>query len=125
MAPSVYPWSKYEYLQDWPTWITDNSLDIIIPQIYRYNISSYSTTLSDNLKLLDKNKQNKFYAGVLIGIGSNTTINLSNLKEEIAINKAYNLSGEVYFYHESLKNAEVQQILIGSMMKKGKKVSNE
>jgi len=27
MAPSVYPWSKNEYLQDWPTWLSNGWAD--------------------------------------------------------------------------------------------------
>lgn len=37
MAPSVFPWSKDEYLQDWPTWLNEGYVDYIFPQIYRYD----------------------------------------------------------------------------------------
>lgn len=78
MSPSVYPWSKYEYLQDWPSWISNRYIDYVIPQIYRYDIKSYESTLKENLKYTESTK--KFYAGVLIGLGGNTTVNAKNLE---------------------------------------------
>ena len=38
MAPSIYPWSEEEYLQDWPTWMQKGYVDLVCPQVYRYNI---------------------------------------------------------------------------------------
>lgn len=52
MSPSVYPWSKYEYLQDWPNWVNNNLVDAIIPQVYRYSVSAYSDTLQQNLQVV-------------------------------------------------------------------------
>ena len=40
LAPSVYPWSKEQYLQDWPQWLKDGSMDELIPQNYRWDIQS-------------------------------------------------------------------------------------
>jgi uncharacterized lipoprotein YddW (UPF0748 family) len=38
VAPSPYPWSVTEYLQDWPTWVKYNWVDAVIPQCYRYSL---------------------------------------------------------------------------------------
>ena len=32
MAPSVWPWSRDNYLQDWPAWLDSNYVDIVHPQ---------------------------------------------------------------------------------------------
>ena len=50
MAPSSYPWAKYEYLQDWPTWVNSGWVEAVLPQIYRYNANDYLLTLQQNLK---------------------------------------------------------------------------
>lgn len=99
MAPSVYPWSKYEYLQDWPTWVQRKQVDAIIPQIYRYNTAAYLDTLQQNLNLVEASQRNLFYSGILVGVGSNTTVNAKILADCLQINKALNINGESYFYH--------------------------
>ena len=111
MAPSVYPWAKNQYLQDWPTWVNNNWVDNIFPQIYRYDINAYETTLSDSLTYVNEKYRNKLYPGVLIGVGGNKTANLPILKEMIEVNRKYGINGEVFFYYESLTNDEVFSII--------------
>ncbi|MFW5725396.1 MAG: glycoside hydrolase family 10 protein, partial [Bacteroidota bacterium] len=45
MSPSIFPWAKEEYLQDWPTWVNSGYVDMIVPQVYRRDIEAYSRTL--------------------------------------------------------------------------------
>ena len=47
LSPSVYDWSKREYLQDSPEWIRRGQVDILHPQAYRYAIERYLTTVDD------------------------------------------------------------------------------
>ena len=47
MAPSIYPWSKENYLQDWPTWLRQGYVDVVCPQVYRYDIEAYSRALRE------------------------------------------------------------------------------
>ena len=54
MAPSSYPWAKYEYLQDWPTWVNSGWVDAILPQIYRYDPNLYQQTLRENLNYVNE-----------------------------------------------------------------------
>lgn len=35
MSPTTFPFSKEEYLQDWPVWVENGWTDIILPQVYR------------------------------------------------------------------------------------------
>ena len=44
-APSVYPWSLEEHLQDWPAWVNGGWGDLVLPQVYRYGIDDYMRTL--------------------------------------------------------------------------------
>lgn len=101
MAPSVYPWSKTEYLQDWPQWINDGYVDMICPQVYRKDSSSYLTTLVQNLELVNTDKRHLFYPGVLIQVNDiNPSKDLFNYM--IQTNRHHNISGEVFFFYEGL-----------------------
>jgi uncharacterized lipoprotein YddW (UPF0748 family) len=105
MAPSVYPWSKEEYLQDWPTWVNEGYVDMICPQIYRKDSLSYKNTLEANLRLVNNNKKHLFYPGVLIQVN-----NIQPSKElfsfMIDCNRINNLEGEVFFFYEGLDTFE-------------------
>ncbi len=102
MAPSIYPWSKEEYLQDWPTWVQKGWVDQIIPQVYRYDITSYSTTLKSNLKFMPKDKLDLFVPGVLLQVDDYTP-SKQFLKEMVMTNRELGLKGEVFFFYEGLK----------------------
>lgn len=103
MAPSVYPWSKEEYLQDWPEWIKRGLVELIIPQIYRYNISDYTNVLNQILEeqLSDKDI-NKFYPGVLLKVGSYQP-DENFLTQMITENRKNKIYGEVFFFYEGIK----------------------
>lgn len=111
MAPSVYPWSKYEYLQDWPSWVQNNLTDVVLPQIYRYTTTAYIDTLKNNLNLLNESQKKTFFPGVLIGVGGNTVVNAKILADCLQYNRAIGIQGESFFYHESLNDQRVAEII--------------
>lgn len=103
MAPSIYPWSKEEYLQDWPEWIRKGLVDLVIPQIYRYKIQDYRSALKEIIsKQVSKDNLRKFYPGVLLKIGSYQP-DEKFLREMIKENRKYNIYGEVFFFYEGIK----------------------
>jgi uncharacterized lipoprotein YddW (UPF0748 family) len=103
MAPSIYPWSKEEYLQDWPEWVRRGLVELIIPQVYRYNINDYSSALSEILEYqIDEKDLNKIYPGVLLKVGSYQPEE-SFLREMISENRKNKIYGEVFFFYEGIK----------------------
>uniref|UniRef100_A0A832G5Z5 Glycosyl hydrolase-like 10 domain-containing protein n=1 Tax=Ignavibacterium album TaxID=591197 RepID=A0A832G5Z5_9BACT len=103
MAPSIYPWSKEEYLQDWPEWVRRGLVELIIPQVYRYNINDYSSALNEILEYqIDEKDLYKFYPGVLLKVGSYQP-NESFLREMISENRKNKIYGEVFFFYEGIK----------------------
>lgn len=102
MAPSIHPWAKEEYLQDWPTWLEKGYCDYVIPQVYRKTIESYTSTLEAQLKFLPENQKNKFFSGVLLQVNG---INPSQefLKAMIDTNRKMGIQGESFFFYEGLK----------------------
>ena len=105
MAPSVYPWSKEQYLQDWPQWLADGSLDELIPQNYRWDIESYELTLEELVTSYKAAKQPnasvRFATGIIIKSGDRFN-DYSYVKEAIDINRKNGVQGEVYFFYEGL-----------------------
>jgi uncharacterized lipoprotein YddW (UPF0748 family) len=103
MAPSVYPWSKEEYLQDWPTWMKNGWVDQVIPQIYRYKMDQYIQTLDEILaSQIEKDKKAKFYPGLLLKVG-NYYPSQQMLDAMITENRKRGVNGEVFFFYEGLK----------------------
>lgn len=102
MAPSIYPWSKEEYLQNWPTWVENGWVDAIIPQIYRYNITTYNEALRSNLDFVSDENRSKFIPGVLLKVDDYSPSE-SFLKEMIQSNRSNGLKDEVFFFYEGFK----------------------
>lgn len=102
MAPSIYPFSLTEYLQDWPTWVDSSWVDGVIPQIYRYDIAAYKTTLQAQ-KPYFKTKMDLFTPGVLLKSGS-TLQSDQFVTEMVQANRAEGLKGEVFFFYEGVKD---------------------
>jgi uncharacterized lipoprotein YddW (UPF0748 family) len=106
-APTVSPWGKTNYLQDWPTWLDKKYCDYVIPQLYRYDIDGYEATLKSQIAAIKNSAdKNKFYAGVLIQSG---TWNASNdyVNQMVNKNRANGVGGDCFFFFEGLKyNAE-------------------
>jgi uncharacterized lipoprotein YddW (UPF0748 family) len=103
MAPSIYPWSEEEYLQDWPTWMQKGYVDLICPQVYRYNIDDYSSALRLIAKeQIDKKDFHKFYPGLLIKVGDYYPTE-KFLKQMIDEDRKQNINGEVFFFYEGIK----------------------
>lgn len=103
MAPSIHPWAKENYLQDWPTWLEKDYCDMVIPQLYRYNIEAYTQVLKDQISFVkDSTKLSRLYGGVLIQSGTwNPTVGY--LDSMIVANREHGIKGEIFFFYEGLK----------------------
>lgn len=103
MAPSIFPWSKEEYLQDWPAWLRDGLVDMVCPQIYRYDIKDYVKSLDLIVnKQIRREDLKKFFPGVLLKLGTYYPAE-DYLKSVISENRKRGVEGEVYFFYEGLK----------------------
>lgn len=103
MAPSIFPWSKEEYLQDWVSWVKEGLVDLVIPQLYRYSLKEYSIALKEVLsKQVPQNKLSTFYPGMLLKVGKYYPTK-KFLAEMIEVNRKNNVNGEVFFFYEGIK----------------------
>lgn len=104
-APSVYPWSYDEYLQDWPNWLRGGYADQVIPQAYRYDIALYRETIGEIIAQRDQLPAAvgaRIYPGVLMNVGE-YVIPPDFLVEALAYHRAQGFRGEVFFFYEGLR----------------------
>ena len=103
MAPSIYPWSEENYLQNWPEWLNMGLVDLIIPQVYRYELDAYEREMDKILgQQLHPADKARFYPGVLLQVNDyNPTEEL--LDGFIACNRRHGIQGEVFFFFEGIK----------------------
>lgn len=105
-SPSIYPWSKFEYLQDWPTWVANGWVDEICPQVYRYNIKDYRSALDAIIDEQVAPEQRKILApGILLKVGDYIASD-TLLRQMVEHNRSHGLRGEVFFFYEGLKHQE-------------------
>lgn len=102
MSPSIFPWAKEEYLQDWPTWVNFGYVDMIVPQVYRRDSLAYTRTLEAQLRYVLPEKRHLLYPGVLIRVGD-WQPSRELLRYKLEENRRLGMQGEVHFFYEGLE----------------------
>lgn len=103
-APSIYPWAKEQYLQDWPAWLRGGYADEVLPQLYRYDINAYEKILKELDTQLTPAQKKKVFPGILTSLGDGYRVSPKMYLQMIALNRKYGFNGECTFYYEGLKN---------------------
>ncbi|MBD2412135.1 hypothetical protein FACHB389_03725 [Nostoc calcicola FACHB-389] len=103
IAPNIHDWAFQEYLQDSPTWLKRGIVDMIHPQIYRRDFSSYRA-IADQLvtQQFTDTTLSKLAPGILMKLGS-YCISLEYLVRAIEYNRQVGIQGEVFFFYEGLR----------------------
>ncbi len=102
MAPSIHPWAKEQYLQDWPAWMAKGYVDYVCPQVYRYNMKAYTATLREQIKWLKNGEKERFFPGVLLQVNGKSPTE-GFLDSMIVENRKNGIKGECFFFFEGLK----------------------
>lgn len=102
-APSVWPWSREHYLQDWPRWAREGWGDEFCPQVYRYRLDAYRDTLAQMKSQVPPEALSKVHPGVLVALADGYDIPSEQVREMVAANRALGFEGEVFFYYEGLR----------------------
>ena len=105
-APSIYPWSKEHYLQDWPTWLAEGYTDVVMPQVYRYNYDAYCKTLDALVEQVGPENLNRVFPGVLTSLADGYLIREGLLDSCIQYNRSKGIRGEAFFYFEGIRRSE-------------------
>ena len=103
-APSIYPWSKEQYLQDWPAWLQGGYADEVLPQLYRYDITAYEKIVKELSGQLTAAQKKKVFPGILTSLGDGYRVSSKMYLQMIALNRKYGFTGECNFYYEGLKD---------------------
>ncbi len=102
-APSIYPWSKEEYLQDWPRWVDSGWVDFVCPQVYRYELERYEGELKKIVgDQIAPHNHSRLFPGILLRVGDYFASD-SLLTQMIQANRTHGIQGEVFFYYEGMK----------------------
>lgn len=101
-APSVHPWAKDEYLQDWPSWLDKGYTDLVLPQHYRYDFAAYKATLAQQLSYLKPQHKSKFYPGILIQ-NADYNPSIQFMTDMINENRRNGINGESFWFFEGVK----------------------
>jgi uncharacterized lipoprotein YddW (UPF0748 family) len=102
-APSIFPWSKEQYLQDWPAWLNGGYADYILPQLYRYNVEAYEKILKELSTQVSTKQKKKIFPGILTSLGDGYRVKDEMLHQIIKLNRQYGFEGECMFYFETLR----------------------
>ena len=102
-APSIYPWCKEQYLQDWPAWLNGGYADYLLPQLYRYDIAAYEKILKELSTQVTSKQKNKIFPGLLTSLGDGYRVKEDMLLQMIKLNRQYGFKGECLFYFETLR----------------------
>ncbi len=113
MAPSAYPWSIQEYLQDTQAWIDQGLVDLIHPQLYSRDFPGYKQMIDRLVTQQFTPLQLRSLApGVLLKVGSYRS-SPELLLQTIQYNRDRGIQGEVFFFYEGLRenNDALAQVL--------------
>jgi uncharacterized lipoprotein YddW (UPF0748 family) len=103
MAPSIYPWCRDEFLQDWPMWVKNGWVELVTPQVYRKDIVLYENIIREMAqKHIAPQHHNIISPGLLTRLSDGYQADAALLKQMIAVNRKYGFGGEVYFFNEGV-----------------------
>ena len=102
-APVSYPRSFKFYLQDIPQWIEKGYVDLLVPQIYYWQVPAYKKQLRSTITKYPSWKANDITVvpGIALKFG-NQHNDFDFVNQAIGFNREMNLPGEIYFYYEGL-----------------------
>ena len=111
-SPSVWPWSRENYLQDWPAWIANGYADIVHPQLYPpppRSVDAYrslvhdmiGTVPGDFLGYIPSDQRENLYPGLLIKAGSDL-VDPDRVLAMMEVHRNLGLDGESFFFYEGL-----------------------
>lgn len=101
VSPSPYPFGFNEYLQDVPTWISREIVDLVHPQLYRRDLDEYKALVDDLVDRFGQENLSKISPGILIRSGD-YQITPDILWQSIRHNRRSGIRGEVLFFFEGL-----------------------
>ncbi|MCE1202242.1 MAG: family 10 glycosylhydrolase [Bacteroidia bacterium] len=112
-SPNPYPWAFENLMQEWPVWLSQNNVQVMMVQCYRYTIQGYRSTVDEMLNYFmansDGNKQRLAPGLILYGSAGLTDPEL--IAEQIKYNRQVGIPGESFFYNTPLGDARIRKVI--------------
>ncbi len=102
LSPAVYPFCLNNLLQDSVAWIEKGLVDLIHPQIYRSDFSSYNREVKKIIKTYDRDSLTKFAPGIAF-TANGKDLTTQDLSKCLKTNHDRAFSGQVFFHYETLR----------------------
>ncbi len=111
LSPSPYSFGFTEYLQNVPRWVDSSYVDLLHPQLYRYDVGSYKSLVQQTVGptptsgggYVPREKREILAPGILTRGGGGTN-GPDYLVEAVRYNREFGIGGEVFFYYEYLRD---------------------
>ncbi len=100
-TPVVYPYGYNNFMQDWRDWVSQQTVDMINPQLYRHDLSSYVYELNKVLNGQIPEDYEHFYPGMLIRSG-NYQAGIDLASGFVQANRERDVRGGVFWFYEGL-----------------------
>lgn len=113
LAPPVFPWSRDDWLMDWPAWMKAGHVDRVFPQIYRKDLASYEAEVKKIVTAqVPAAALSRVHPGVLLSLADGYVAPMTLIAQQIAANRRAGFGGEVYFFNEGvMKNPDAFKAL--------------
>ena len=120
-APNPYPWCKDNLMQEWPQWVSSGICDLLAVQCYRRDSLTYANTVKEAQShiVLPAGRKQLFAPGVLLMVSGQIS-EAEQIRKQVLINRILNTDGEIFFYNEGLKKAEIRAVFKELYTKKAK-----
>lgn len=110
-APVVFPFSYVNFVQEYPAWVRDGSLDFVSPQVYRADLAAFERELDNQISRIGDASR------LVPGIDITNSRSAENLARQIEIVRARKLPGFVVWYWGGLQAANAWEILATGVLK--------
>ncbi len=104
-APAVFPLAYTTFLQDYPAWLRQGSLDYVVPQVYRRTEAEFRAELDRQLSSVP------VPAAVVPGVDITNSRNPDELARQIETTRARGLPGVVVWYQVALEGTGAFDVL--------------
>ncbi len=103
IAPTYFPFSKNDFMVDWPSWIDEGLFDEYMPQIYHGTVGTFLGQLAAQALPFEPDNLNKMLVGVRsVGIGDPTPFN--DLQAMIEATRTTGTAGHSIWYSQGVRD---------------------
>ncbi len=108
VSPSVTSFSDVNYNAEWPLWVDQGIFDEYVPQVYRFGISSFNSTIPGQTSQFTPNDLDKYLVGIAINTGPINTA--ADVQAMITKSRTEGAEGHVLWYSAGVRDSYPSQL---------------